>query len=38
MTNDYTSAITAVIAMVVGLSAMVIFVFSRPSDLSPSSR
>jgi len=38
MTTDYTPAITAVIALVVGLSAMVIFVLSRPSDLSPSSR
>ncbi len=38
MSTDYTAAITAVIALVVGLSAMVTFVVSRPSDLSPSSR
>jgi hypothetical protein len=38
MATDYIPAITAVIALVVGLSAMVIFVLSRPSDLAPSSR
>ena len=38
MTTDYTPAITAVFALVVGLSAMVTLVLSRPSDLSPSSR
>jgi hypothetical protein len=38
MTTDYTPAITAVIALVFGLTAMVTFVLSRPSDLSPSSR
>jgi hypothetical protein len=38
MTTYYTPAITAVIALVVGLSAMVTFVLSRPSDLSPRAR
>ena len=38
MATDYIPAITAVIALVVGLGAMVIFVLSRPSDLAPSSR
>jgi hypothetical protein len=35
MSTDYTASITAVIALVVGLSGMVIFVLSRPSDLAP---
>ena len=37
METDYTAAITAVIGLVIGLSAMVTFVVSRPSDLSPRS-
>jgi hypothetical protein len=37
METDYTAAITAVIVLVIGLSAMVTFVVSRPSDLSPRS-
>lgn len=35
MNTDYTAAITAVFALVVGLSGMVIFVISRPTDLAP---
>ena len=35
MTTDYTAAITAVVALVVGLTAMVAYVLSRPSDLEP---
>ena len=35
MTTDYTAAITAVIVLVIGLSAMVTYVLSRPSDLAP---
>ncbi len=38
MTTDYTAAITGVIGLVVLLSAMVAFLLSRPSDLSPRSR
>jgi hypothetical protein len=37
METDYTAAITAVIVLVIGLSAMVTYVVSRPSDLSPRS-
>jgi hypothetical protein len=37
MDTDYTAAITAVIVLVIGLSAMVTYVVSRPSDLSPRS-
>jgi len=32
MGTDYTAAITVVLALVVGLSAMVTFVLRRPSD------
>jgi hypothetical protein len=35
MGSDYTAAITAVIGLVVLLSAMTAFVLSRPSDLAP---
>jgi hypothetical protein len=38
MTTYYTPAITVVIALVVGLSAMVTFALNRPSDPSPSAR
>jgi hypothetical protein len=36
MSTDYTAAITAVVGLVVVLTAMVVFVLSRPSDLAPS--
>ncbi len=35
MSTDYTTAITAVIGLVVILTGMVVFVLSRPSDLAP---
>jgi hypothetical protein len=35
MGTDYAAAITAVIGLVVVLSAMTAFVLSRPSDLAP---
>lgn len=35
MNTDYTAAITAVIVLVIGLSAMVTYVLMRPSDLAP---
>ena len=35
MSSDYSAAITAVVTLVVGLSAMVAYVLSRPSDLAP---
>jgi hypothetical protein len=38
MGTDYTAAITAVVALVVGLGSMVTFVLSRPSDLTPRTR
>ena len=37
MSTDYTSAITAVVALVVLLSGMTAFVRSRHSDLAPTS-
>jgi hypothetical protein len=37
MNTDYSAAITAVIALVVGLTGMVIFVLRRPTDLAPRS-
>ena len=37
MDTDYTTAITAVIGLVVLLTAMVGFVLARPSDLAPTS-
>jgi len=35
MSTDYTAAITTVVMLVIGLTAMVAYVFSRPSDLAP---
>jgi len=35
MSSDYSAAITAVVMLVIGLSAMVGYVLSRPSDLAP---
>jgi len=35
MGTNYTVAITVVLALVVGLSGMVTFILSRPSDLAP---
>jgi preprotein translocase subunit Sss1 len=35
MNTDYTAAITAVVMLVIGLTAMVIYVLSRPTDLTP---
>ena len=35
MSTDYSAAIAAVVALVVGLTGMVAFVLSRPSDLAP---
>jgi hypothetical protein len=35
MITDYTAAIAAVVMLVIGLSAMVAYVLSRPSDLAP---
>jgi len=37
MSTDYTVAITAVIGLVVLLTGMTAYVFTRPSDLSPTS-
>jgi hypothetical protein len=37
MSTDYTTAITAVVALVVLLTGMTVFVLSRPSDLAPTS-
>ena len=37
MDTDYTTAITAVIGLVVLLTAMVGFILTRPSDLAPTS-
>jgi len=34
MSTDYTPAITAVVALVVLLTGMIVFVLSRPSDLA----
>jgi hypothetical protein len=36
MSTDYTSAIVALIGLIVVLTGMTIFVLSRPSDLAPS--
>jgi hypothetical protein len=38
MSTDYTAATTAVIGLVVVLTGMVMYLLSRPSDLSQSSR
>ncbi len=35
MSTDYTAAITAVIGLVLLLTAMTVFVLRRPSDLGP---
>jgi len=35
MSTDYTAAITTVVMLVIGLTAMVTYVLSRPSDLAP---
>jgi hypothetical protein len=35
MSTDYTAAIAAVVILVIGLTAMVTYVLSRPSDLAP---
>jgi hypothetical protein len=35
MSTDYTAAITAVVMLVIGLTAMVSYVLSRPTDLTP---
>jgi hypothetical protein len=37
MSTDYTAAITAVVMLVIGLTAMVTYVLSRPSDWAPRS-
>jgi hypothetical protein len=37
MRTDYSAAITAVVMLVIGLTAMVTYVLSRPSDLAPKS-
>jgi len=37
MSTDYSAAITAVVMLVIGLTAMVTYVLSRPSDLAPRS-
>ena len=34
MNTDYTAAITAVVMLVIGLTAMVTYVLSRPTDLT----
>jgi hypothetical protein len=34
MSTDYTPAITAVVVLVIGLTAMVAYMLSRPSDLA----
>jgi ABC-type spermidine/putrescine transport system permease subunit I len=35
MRTVYTAAITTVVMLVIGLTAMVAYVLSRPSDLAP---
>jgi hypothetical protein len=35
MSTDYTAAITAVVMLVIGLTAIVAYVVGRPSDLAP---
>lgn len=37
MSTDYSTAITAVVALVVLLTGMTVFVLIRPSDLAPTS-
>ena len=34
MSTDYTAAITAVVMLVIGLTAMVAYILNRPSDLA----
>jgi len=38
MGTDYTTAITAVVALVLVLTGMTTYVLSRPSDLTPRTR
>ena len=38
MSTDYSTAIAAVIGLVVVLTAMTVFVLRRPSDLAPTPR
>ena len=38
MGTDYTSSITAVVALVLLLTGMTAFVLTRPSDLAPTNR
>jgi hypothetical protein len=38
MVTDYTAAITVVIALVIGLTGMVTYLLSRPSDLPQRTR
>lgn len=38
MSADYTAAITAVAALVLVLTGMTTYVFSRPNDLAPRTR
>jgi hypothetical protein len=38
MQTDYSTAITAVVALVVLLTGMTTYVLSRPSDLAPRTR
>jgi VIT1/CCC1 family predicted Fe2+/Mn2+ transporter len=38
MATDYSTAITAVVALVVLLTGMTTYVLSRPSDLAPRTR
>jgi hypothetical protein len=38
MGTDYTTAITAVVALVLVLTCMTTYVLSRPSDLTPRTR
>jgi hypothetical protein len=38
MGTDYTAAIIGLVGLVVGLTAMVVFVLTRPSDLPSTSR
>jgi hypothetical protein len=37
MSTDYTTAIVSVIGLIVLLTAMTVFMLTRPSDLGPSS-
>ena len=35
MSTDYTAAIMAVVMLVIGLTSMMAYVLSRPTDLAP---